>query len=411
MIKTFALWFPFVLVPAVAWSRDIAVVILVYGACAILAQRNINWRSVFAEARHSALAYLSIGFIVWSFAAVFWAPHTPLTTWFKVFALMCAGAVLTTGLRNSPESFVRKLERPAMAAALALLSLLLIERLTDGFLIRFDRIFETPEKILDVLSGGLVLLGCASFFIAWILWRKTESQIPPLVFMGVCLALSLSYRMDAIPAGLIFGMLSFTVVLHGRTKAFAALTLAVGILAIVWGPLATFASTMHFDAWLTDNVDHNWGYRIVIWQHVGGLLQNNIFFGYGFDSARAVGASADLFPESEGLSTFLHPHNGMLQIWLELGLVGVILLVGTISVILRRIVNAAVSRTALAAIAGTISFTATIWLLSYGVWQGWWMAVIGLMACSVSLILSLDQRVVHKSPGNQDSESATRYAP
>ena len=411
MIKALTLWFPFVLVPLVAWSRDIAVVILAYGACALFVQQSEQWRDRLKAARHSPLVYLGVGFLVWSFTAIFWAPHAPFITWVKVFALLCAGTVLAIGLSNTSMSFVEKLERPILVAALTLLGLLIVERLTGGFFIRLDRASETPEKILDVLSGGLVLLGCISFCISWFIWRKTKSWIWPSIMVGACLVLSLSYRMDAIPTGLVFGALLFGIVWLARAKAFVAVIFVIAVVALAWGPLATLASAMSIDAWLTEDIDYNWGYRVVIWQHVGELLRNNILHGYGFDSARVVGAATDLFPERPGLATFLHPHNGMLQIWLELGVVGVALLVCTFGMMFAHILKTNPSRGALATIAGTFGFTTTIWLLSYGVWQGWWLAVIGLTVCSVGLVLKLDGETSSDERPPQDSERVTRYSP
>jgi O-antigen ligase len=336
------------------------------------------------------VTWVTFGFVLWTFAAVFWAPHLPLASWLKVFLSLTAIAILVVGLVHLSSNTIHQLKTPIITMTLALFGLLLFERATDGLLIRLDRVSDTSVQILDTLSGGLVLLSCICFPIAWIIWHKTESWIWSTAFIGACLALSLSYRMDAVPAGLIVGISASLIVLHWRARALAAITIAIGGIALIWGPLAIGASALHLDIWITNNIDRNWGYRIIIWQYVGELLQDHILIGHGFDASRVVGDAADLLPERNGTSTFLHPHNGMLQIWLELGLIGVTLFIVAVGFLIRRILVAAPGPGAMAAAAGTFGFSATIWLLSYGVWQGWWLAALGLAAGAVILVFRID---------------------
>lgn len=392
MVKVIALWIPFMCIPLVAWSRDIAVVVLILGAGGALFQGKIRWWETLRVESRTPFFKVTVGFLLWSFAAVFWAPHLPLISWIKVFLALFAVIILATGLSKLSLKTIERLKMPVLGAIAALFCLLVFERSTDGFLIRFDRTTDTSVQILDTLSGGLVLLGCVCFPIAWLLWRQSETRVWPATFVLACLTLSLTYRMDAIPLGLVVGTLAFFIVLYWPTRAFVAVTAIVAVIALIWGPLAIAASALQVDSWLIENIDRNWGYRIIIWQHVGELLRSNFFVGFGFDASRVIGAAADLLPERDGTSTFLHPHNGMLQLWLELGFIGAMLFIGMMGLLFRRALMASPSPGAMAAAAGTFGFSVTIWLLSYGVWQGWWLAVLGLSICSVVLIFRLDRR-------------------
>ena len=97
--------------------------------------------------------------------------------------------------------------------------------------------------------------------------------------------------------------------------------------------------------------------------------------GWGFDSARAIpGGTARPPVGSEMLP--LHPHNSILQSWLELGLPGALAagaLLGWAFLAARGpstgpSTGDAASRAAVAAAFCAISFTA------YGMWQNWWLA-------------------------------------
>jgi O-antigen ligase len=76
----------------------------------------------------------------------------------------------------------------------------------------------------------------------------------------------------------------------------------------------------------------------------------------------------------------LHPHNGFLQLWLELGVVGV-----TIASVLLIQLLAAIRRSTLSPIELAPSFAVVasalvVLSLSYGIWQSWWQSTLWLTA-------------------------------
>ena len=91
------------------------------------------------------------------------------------------------------------------------------------------------------------------------------------------------------------------------------------------------------------------------------------------DAARAFG---DAIP--------LHTHNGALQVWLELGLPGAVMVIALWLVLLRR-VGAAADRVQRAAAAAVMSAYLAIGAVSFGVWQPWWLAV-GVLAALGSIV-------------------------
>jgi O-antigen ligase len=80
----------------------------------------------------------------------------------------------------------------------------------------------------------------------------------------------------------------------------------------------------------------------------------------------------------------LHPHNGILQVWLELGMPGLILLsllIGYVALVRakeRSVPYAASVRM------GTILPVITVGCLAFGVWQNWWVASLWLTAALAS---------------------------
>ena len=127
-------------------------------------------------------------------------------------------------------------------------------------------------------------------------------------------------------------------------------------------------------------------HRLLIWDFATARIAERPLLGWGMEASRAVPGHRDA-PPPGALDRFglggvgpdawlrraqllpLHPHNGALQLWLELGLVGAALgaaLVGLLALACRRSARPAVAT----AMLGSAAVTA---LLSFGIWQEWWV--------------------------------------
>lgn len=376
-------WAAVLTIPLIAWSRDIAVVTLVLGTLAMLAR---------AEARAAVRALLATrtgivagAFVLWTFVTLLWSPAFPWETWLKTAAILMFGAVTACGLARDLPGGTRPYARAAVLAAVLLLALLAVERATDGALIGLAREDETAFQRLTALSGGLVLLCCTCFPCAVMMSRAAGTILAFPAWVAAVLAVSLSYPMDAEVVAVAAGAGAFLIVL--RTGRAGMLVLMTALLAGMagWGLMAEGAAHAGWHRWLMDNLDPNWGYRVEIWRYASELVRARPLEGYGFDAARELGRTAALLPSFDGKTSFLHPHNGLLQVWLELGLVGVALALLAAASGLNAFLKRAPGRVSLATVTATVVTSAIIWSLSFGVWQGWWLAVLGLTACCAVL--------------------------
>lgn len=109
--------------------------------------------------------------------------------------------------------------------------------------------------------------------------------------------------------------------------------------------------------------------RVEIWRHIGQAIAEHPLLGIGIDGARYT---LSIAPGS--IEGALHPHNAFLQIWLELGAVGVAWLAGFLlflgSLIGRMPIEA--RPYADAALAAAILVSSFAW----GIWQTWWIATL-----------------------------------
>ncbi len=155
-----------------------------------------------------------------------------------------------------------------------------------------------------------------------------------------------------------------------------AVVLATGIFAAPYAAQAMFTT---LPAFVQEGSFLQRGYvlnRLEIWDFVARRAMEQPFFGHGIEAARAIKDfdSAQLYEPSREI---MHPHNFVLQIWLEMGALGALYAALFFATILRRLKNfePLQARTALAVLFGAISVAST----GYGLWQGMWIGAYGML--------------------------------
>ena len=206
-----------------------------------------------------------------------------------------------------------------------------------------------------------------------------------VVAVAVALWLPAETAKIAILAGL--GAFGLAWVMPRITRAALAGALALAILAmpvILGAVLASGpAGRLPFSA----------AHRVVIWDFALARIAERPLAGWGFEASRAIpGGKANAtpatldrlgitdagqrarftLPNAESLP--LHPHNAPLQLHLELGAIGALIAALLVALLALR------ARTPSAA--GALTAAAVVGSLSYGLWQGWWIALLLVLIAS-----------------------------
>jgi hypothetical protein len=133
-------------------------------------------------------------------------------------------------------------------------------------------------------------------------------------------------------------------------------------------------------------------HRLVIWRFVSDRIMERPLLGYGLRAARAISGGRKrvlLGDKTRGLTgeqLSLHPHNGPLEWWVELGLPGAGLGALVVFLLFRwpaRFADPVVR----ALLVGQLTTAYGIFNLSFGAWQTWWLMALVLAAFVAAVVV------------------------
>jgi len=327
--------------------------------------------------REAPLAVVLLAAVAWAAFSTFWSVHKPSELEDSValkllLQLPLYWAAWVAARRADPR--LRQLALRLFAWGLAAYgALLLVEAFTGAAIYRGLRDL-IGDPIREDLGRKNIAQG--SFVLA-LLW--------PVAAAG-------GFRAGA-PAWLVLPMAAGTVLLAHNFLSDAPV-LAVGLAILVGGlvwiwprtapkalalsaaslvlvmPLAILAVRL---LGLGQHLPESWAQRVGYWTYAMERIAEHPFRGWGLDSSRAFSPHI-----------VLHPHNGALQIWLELGLLGAVAAALAWAFAFRRLARDQRSLVA-SATAGSAAVYLFFGVVSFGVWQEWWLALAALVAVIAAL--------------------------
>jgi O-antigen ligase len=347
-----------------------------------LRQRGGDWRDAFGTipALFSALV------MIWSAATLAWTIdfHESAEVWIQTLLLLATGHLVLAAAwpreTSAPGGFPRALAAGVMLA----LAIGAVEVATGGFIVKhFLRIFfgKTEFTLVEMNRGAAVLT--VAFWPALLaLLRFGKRERVGAVCMVIVTAWVL-YRLESTTAFLALAIGCATVaagiVLRERIWM-AAMVIAV-LAAACFPPLAQYAFPKHTVeseyGWLPDSARH----RLRIWQFASEKLAERPLTGWGMQSSKFIpGGNEEIQVGQRRLP--LHPHNAFLQVWLELGVPGLILTLGWVLWLIRRVQQAALPFRERVLMLACIASAGLVCSMGFGIWQAWWLAALFLVAAS-----------------------------
>ncbi|MBT5570940.1 MAG: O-antigen ligase family protein [Alphaproteobacteria bacterium] len=371
-----------VLGPSMIWILA-AVAALIGGALSLIQRRKTSLPSYGIP---GALVLL----VIWAAITMQWSPalgraQHVLT---NIVMFIVGGLFLISLARTCSSREQRHVGKALIAGFTIAISFILIEFILDAPVSRFLNGDEGAG------SYGLAFFNRASGIIALLAWtlvlvvqRQTGTLFAVCALLACIVVLAmlnssaplLALLVASLAAGLVLAAPGLAIWVIGFATV---ISIAVLPMWTIWAPdIAEYLREV-------GHVDQGINHRLAIWEFAADRVIDKPFLGWGLDAARAIPGGRetfDLLVNIDGDTTPgeylpLHPHNGFLQVWLELGLPG-ILLIGFITLAALRAINKyAVRRVEKACVAATCVSGILLFELSFGAWQGWWQASLWVAA-------------------------------
>lgn len=326
---------------------------------------------------------LCLAFTVWALVTLAWAPQLTLLIWLQVAAVIVLGLVVVVGFDDLSPAY-RALMLVCFSGSMAcLVAAHLFEIASGGALLAFLRGWTVVNPGASAQGTVLVAL------LIWI-WALTLRVLwgrwwPALI--GLALSAAAIYGLNMRGAQAAFAVALMLAALTAPWPRPALRVLALGValyaLAAPWLSL-DWLTVARLDA-AGFVMAPSWWHRIGIWSFTADRITQAPFFGHGFQAARWIGGqglsfTVPQFGNSPMPSMPLHPHNGFIQLWLELGPLGLVLMLALWWRVTRWLRAYTDDRWIAAAGAATIGAALAIGSISFGVWQRWWIATLFLAA-------------------------------
>jgi exopolysaccharide production protein ExoQ len=341
------------------------------------------------------LTGLLVALIVWAAASSFWSivPDRSASQAFELFLFAAGLTVLLSTALNLDAPGRRSIETFLMIGFAIGLLFVLFELATSGFVHAALNGFLASDDTELTRAMTLFNLNRASSVMSIAVW---------VVIIPVW------WRFGWISAILLVLVTGFAISQLQPGSPFLAIVAGAGIFAIAWFVprvavmvlLAAIAVGLlmipfipDIQPLLTDLIrslglsEFSLHHRMAIWQFASEHSLAQPFAGWGLDSSRLIGVGQVAIVNDAPNFKFrnvdvlpLHPHNALIQAWLELGIVGALILAAlfaSVVLAIRRHIRGHLERAAVYA-AFTAAFINAE--LSFGIWQGWWLSCLALVA-------------------------------
>jgi O-antigen ligase len=319
--------------------------------------------------------------LIWAAASTRWSPYHPkgggAQTLAKLTAELPIFWIAWCGARRADPRLTRLALRILAWSMAVFALLLLLEAALGGELYRRLHMaaYEPIRPDLAIKNLG------QSTFVLALLWPLaavggSRAGAPAWLALPMALGAGVSAHVFGADAPVIsLGLALLAGWLVWRWPRQAPTTLAIVAAAffllmpaIVWSVRAV-SDFSDIEA----RIPRSWADRMAYWSHAVDWIGDHPLRGWGLDASRMF---------SPGIQ--LHPHDGALQVWLELGALGAVLAAAFWFLTLRRL-----SRPRSDGAAAALAASAAVYLLfggvNFGIWQEWWLglgayvAVLGAM--------------------------------
>ena len=337
--------------------------------------------------------------LAWGALSTVWSldPEVSLQRWMKLVGHFLLGAVLLAAVNeglatNAARAWATRVALWGGAGALAVLA---AHALTGGvFLVALGLTAPHPDPqiVRSATNPAATVIAVFAAPAALLLYRRhgAPAMLTALaVTAGVVVLFSESFAAK-VGLGLALAVGGLVLWQGRRTLRWLALLLVALVLVL---PALRLIDPAPFSLLRTAAADHGLTlpgsalHRTYIYDFVLGRIAERPLLGWGLGISRVLPGGRDHVPDPN-LNNHeflpLHPHNGVLEVWVELGAVGALGFAAIVWLVLTAIRRRSADRGAAAALAAAATAYMTIGMLAYGIWSSWWIAT-GILAAAAAI--------------------------
>ena len=348
---------------------------------------------------------------LWALITSFWAPNIISASIgsIKLLANLLVGATFFS-LLNSVNLIERKLILRSLALGFfIILGLIIIEVLFENPINIFLKNVNTHHlKTEGIFLIGAFWLHSPTVVLSLIIWvlccyaldktsikagSKKSTYTIIVGFLLILITASLIGYITGIVAILI-GLISWLGVFVFRKKALIALGILITINTFALPFLIN--ETKDFEIKITNNIPlpNSAVHRIKIWEFVAKKISERPLLGWGMNSSKHFSDGKNkvytVSGEYLGEALPLHPHNTILQIWVELGLPGILVFLCLGYYFFKITYQSSKPDLVKAIILGQFLTFFIFSSLSFGLWQAWWLCLFWFSISFMKLAVTFD---------------------
>jgi len=285
-------------------------------------------------------------FLFYALMSAFWAidPAQSFKLWYRMVLFTIGAYSLFYYAKTLSDKQRQKLgEFVACGVAIAIIAAN-IEIYNDGLLTKFFMAaIRKPHlyELVDLNRGAAYL--SVMMWPAFAFFLLRAKKIAAITFLAIGVFTLFNLESQSSVLALIIGIFTFLFVIVGGKRALS-LIMVLAILAVP--AVAVTAYKMNPEK--VFNILPNSGnsaseYRLHIWHYAAIKSMDKPVFGWGFNAARSFPVKESEYVLNGRHPLPLHTHNNVMQLWLELGIIGLLIFVAFLSLSMQAVKGFAAS--------------------------------------------------------------------
>ncbi len=337
----------------------------------VLAARRRSWPSGLLSDPQSR--WMAVVLAAWLPAVMLsFDPIKSAETWGRVALILAGTGLLGAWLRERPDLHAATVK--AMVAVTTVAAGWAVATMTIGF------VGDAPAAVLtrDVLNSYKAAASAAGCLTPVLLWGATRLRgrwrYAAVSAAILCIGVIALTSSRSAMAGLAAGGILAGAVFAARTRRWwigAVSTVAVAVIVLKWlllmGPRSVnSALDTYFPVWLVDQ------HRQAIWQFVAGKFTESPFVGHGINVVNFLPGAHESVPGYNVEFVPSHPHNWLLELLAETGLLGTLPVVAWLGWMMQRLLRHSAMAPIAPALAGLMGCWWGAALFNTSFWSVWW---------------------------------------